>query len=107
MTSEARAAQRLYRLLRKYGLTIEEYDEIMERQDGGCAICHATPEEGSGRWERLHVDHDHATERVRGILCHNCNSGLGHFKDDPELLRAAIHYLLGEPLPAVEAAHVG
>lgn len=94
-TPDARRAQLLYRLLKKYGLTIEEYEALYEAQDGVCAICKCPPEE-AGRWERLMVDHDHETQEVRGLLCQNCNSGLGHFRDDPELLRRAVLYLLGE-----------
>lgn len=65
------------------------YHYLLKNQGGGCAICGAKPQ-GT---KSLPVDHDHATDRVRGILCQNCNTGLGHFKDKPELLRAAIAYL--------------
>jgi hypothetical protein len=74
----------------RYGLTIEEYDAIVAAQDGLCRICRKTP---NGRWKRLAVDHDHSTGRVRGLLCHACNAGLGHFRDSVESLRAAISYL--------------
>jgi hypothetical protein len=73
-----------------YGMTLEEYTDLLARQGLGCAICGA-PENADGR--SLHVDHDHKTGRVRGILCADCNFGLGKFKDDPELLQAAIDYL--------------
>lgn len=76
------AQWRLYR----YGLTEEAYDALMEKQDGGCAICGA---EGD-----FSVDHCHDTKKVRGLLCRECNIGLGKFKDDPELLRKAISYLI-------------
>lgn len=72
----------------KYGLTLEEVQAL---RANGCAICGKPGIEG--RWGNLHIDHDHDTGRVRGALCHNCNVGIGHFKNDPELLRAAIRYL--------------
>lgn len=66
-----------------HGLTVEEARHF--RQGKVCAIC--------GGVDRLCVDHDHATGEIRGVLCLNCNNGLGRFKDDPELLRKAIRYL--------------
>lgn|ERR1017187_2030996 len=78
--------------LRLYGLTLVDYDELLESQGGVCAIC-GTEEGGHGRTDHFVVDHDHATNNVRGLLCHTCNIGLGGFKDDPALLRAAIRYL--------------
>jgi Recombination endonuclease VII len=76
---------------RRYGMTQEEVAALLVSQDGGCAICGVT--EPKGRHGGFHVDHDHATGKVRGILCHGCNVSLGHFRDDPALLRAAIRYL--------------
>jgi len=71
-------------LRRKYGLTSEQYEQMLAKQDGRCRICRT---EANGRtW---HVDHNHETGIVRGILCDNCNRGLGHFKDDADLLRRA------------------
>lgn len=74
-----------------YGLTPERYAAMLAEQGKRCAIC-GTAEPGgrSGRW---HVDHCHESNLVRGLLCSGCNIGLGHFKDDPERLRAAITYL--------------
>lgn len=76
------------RLRRAYGITIEQYDAMLEAQGGVCAICGADPGERT-----LAVDHNHADGRVRGLLCDNCNNGLGRFQDDPELLLAAAQYL--------------
>lgn len=74
--------------LKRYGLTVESFDALLASQGGVCAIC-AGPATGRG-W---HVDHCHDTGRVRGVLCHQCNVGLGHFHDDPVRLRAAVKYL--------------
>jgi hypothetical protein len=75
--------------LRKYGLTIEQYDEMVELQENMCAICGGQQHYGWG----LFVDHDHVTEKVRGLLCSYCNSLLGFAKDNPVVLMAAVDYL--------------
>ena len=75
-------------MVRKYDITADEYDEMLGCQDGGCKICGKSFER-----VKLAVDHDHNTGKVRGILCENCNRGLGMFKDDPELLKSAVQYL--------------
>lgn len=74
---------------RRYGLESGEYDRLMKEQDGKCAICRQL----CPRQMELSVDHDHITGRVRGLLCQNCNAGLGMFKDDPSLLARAISYV--------------
>lgn len=71
----------------KYDLTIEEFDAMREAQGFACAICREL-------FDRTpHVDHDHETGAVRGLLCSSCNTGLGHFKDDPVRIAAAAVYL--------------
>lgn len=85
-----RAAQNKSRLKRTYGLTLEDYDRMLAEQNGGCAICATATPGGPGRF---HVDHCHNTGRVRGLLCCNCNRGIGALKDDPARLRLAIGYL--------------
>ena len=75
---------------RYYGLTVEEYDAMYLFQDSGCAICQA-PTGANGK--RLAVDHNHQTGVVRGLLCDDCNIGLGKFKDNPNLLATALNYL--------------
>ncbi|MBV9125670.1 MAG: endonuclease VII domain-containing protein [Planctomycetes bacterium] len=80
----------------KYGLSLERYDEILAEQGGVCLICRKAPV-GKRRNERLSVDHNHETGKVRGILCHQCNAGLGWFRDDPKLLRSAAEYLEKPP----------
>jgi len=78
---------REYHLRQRYGVGQAEVDQLLAAQGGLCMIC--------GGAEPQHVDHDHRTGRVRGILCFNCNGGLGQFRDDPELLANAISYLKG------------
>lgn len=74
----------------KAHITIEEYAALHRKQKGLCAICHGPP---SGRFQRLAIDHDHATGAIRGLLCSSCNMGLGYFKDAGSALRAAARYL--------------
>lgn len=85
-----KASVRKAQLKKNYGITPEDYDSMFAKQKGVCAICSEADNE---KREYLCVDHDHATGVVRGLLCHNCNIGLGKFKDDPELLNKAIWYL--------------
>jgi hypothetical protein len=73
----------------KFGISLEEYNELWARQDGRCAICRKP--DPDGHW--LAVDHCHNTGKVRGLLCKLHNRALGQFGDDIELLRAAIRYL--------------
>lgn len=77
-------------LKRRFGMTLADYDEMLERQCGGCAICGT---HDTAPYKHFGVDHDHATGAVRGLLCHGCNSALGRLHDEPELLRAAADYL--------------
>lgn len=72
------------RRLKKYGLSHNEYLGLLRAQGGQCAVCEEKPEV---------VDHDHQTGRVRGLLCRKCNIGIGHLRDDPGVLRAAVRYL--------------
>jgi hypothetical protein len=76
---------RTYHLKRRYGITAADADAMLEAQGGLCAVCQAAP--------AVHVDHDHETGAVRALLCFNCNGGLGQFKDDPAVLRAAADYV--------------
>jgi len=78
---------RAYLLKRKYKLTPGERQAMIEEQRGCCLIC------GEEHGDRLEVDHDHSTGKVRAMLCHHCNAGLGFFKDDPDLLQVAVEYL--------------
>jgi hypothetical protein len=86
--------RRDYMLWRNYRITSEQHDEMLADQHGLCAICGQPPKpEGVRAASRLHVDHDHETGRVRGLLCLNCNRGIGAFGDDANLLRLAADYL--------------
>jgi hypothetical protein len=87
---EARRAQRDGYLRRKYGITIEQYEEMLAAQGGVCAICGREPNPNIS----LHVDHDHETGALRGLTCFRCNQAMGAFGEDPGLLRAAGDYLL-------------
>ena len=75
---------------KQYGITLEEYNNMLEAQDYKCAIC-GNEDEIEGR--RLAIDHCHSTGNVRGLLCGKCNRGLGLFYDNQELLKQAIQYL--------------
>lgn len=79
--------------LKKYGLTEEDYNGLLEDQQGRCAICRSDESHRTERRYNLFVDHCHSTGKVRGLLCHHCNVGLGHFKDQQDLLTKAIEYL--------------
>ena len=72
----------------KYGITPEEYDRLFEQQHGKCAICFKAP-----IYRKLDIDHEHTTNKVRGLLCNNCNQALGLLGDSILVLREAIHYL--------------
>ena len=90
------AAERRVNIGATYGLEYKDYVSMYSKQGGGCEIC-GTPIakfKNNDGVPTAHVDHDHATGVVRGLLCRGCNLGLGCFKDDPELLDAAIDYLL-------------
>lgn len=72
-----------------YAMTIEEYDCLIEKQNGRCAICNGINAEG----RRLSIDHNHKNNKVRGLLCHHCNAALGLVKDDINVLKGMIEYL--------------
>lgn len=102
-----RKNERLYRRcnLRRYGITVVEYDALFAEQGGLCAICGQperktykprpgwVPAFPTGTPLRLAVDHCHSTGKVRGLLCQDCNRALGIFRDDPAILRAAAMYV--------------
>ncbi len=77
--------------LRKYGITEATYVALLAQQGGRCAICGR--ERPNGKGHHFHVDHDHASGRLRGLLCHSCNIGIGNLQEDERILHAAIAYL--------------
>lgn len=82
---EANGGSRNYHLRRRYGITAAHFDQMLAEQRGLCAICQEAP--------AAHVDHDHDTKRVRGLLCFNCNGALGQFRDRSDLMLRAVGYL--------------
>lgn len=77
-------------LLKQYGLTEIEYEQMYVTQQGKCAICHQAESSNLGF---LAVDHDHTTNKNRALLCRKCNAGIGHLNDDPALVQRAADYL--------------
>lgn len=78
---------REYNLKKKFNLSLKDYNNLLEKQQGVCAICKKTCS------KQLAVDHNHTTGKIRGLLCNNCNRGLGHLKDSIDNLKTAIQYL--------------
>jgi hypothetical protein len=87
---EASRRGRANRLRMNYGMTEADYEALLSTQGGTCAICRTPPTGG----RRLHVDHDHEDGAVRGLLCSNCNRGIGYLRDDVANLLAAANYLV-------------
>jgi len=91
-----RLASKGYMIKHKFGLTLEEFESILKNQKNKCAICKMKLEVHKERnitKTRPCIDHCHITKKVRGILCAQCNRGLGHFNDDIKMLKKAIRYL--------------
>jgi len=83
-----------YNLMRRYGLTLEDREILLEKQGGGCAICGVKKAiQTSGKFGEFSVDHNHTTGKIRGLLCPGCNVGLGYFKENPDSLLKAVEYL--------------
>src|SRR5208282_2656293 len=82
---EKQVYNKAWHLRTTYGLSLEQLTEMIQKQDGKCVIC-------GGILAIPYIDHCHATNKIREVLCGPCNNGLGLFKDSPELLEAAIKY---------------
>jgi hypothetical protein len=82
---------RQYGLRFQYSMTLDDYQKLLVSQGRACAICRT--KKPGGRWGRFAVDHCHTTGKIRGLLCHRCNQGLGHFQDDAGRMRRAAKYV--------------
>jgi hypothetical protein len=96
--------------LRRYNLTMADFEQLLAEQGGKCAVCRCDEPGGQGKW---HVDHDHSCcssrkiscgKCIRGLLCSRCNIGIGNLRDDPAVIRAAADYL--DAHAARRASHV-
>jgi hypothetical protein len=89
------AVAREKRLMKEYNMTIADYDAMLLEQEGNCKVC-SKPHSGNVNGDTnkpMFIDHCHTSGKVRGLLCHNCNTALGHIKDDVELATKLIKYL--------------
>ncbi len=97
-TDQSRAAK----FKKEYGITVQQYEEMVTAQNGVCYLCgHRDTRTIWGKMPRLSVDHDHATGKVRKLLCFDCNQGIGLFKEDIGLLQRVIKYLVDHRDPPV------
>lgn len=100
---ECKACRGIQAVLNRYGVTKEQYAEMLRQQGGGCAIC-GSSDPGKESGFKLSVDHCHDTNVIRGLLCKNCNLAIGYFQDNPDLCRRGADYLekdrSGSPLIA-------
>lgn len=87
---DAQLRSRAKHLRRQYGLTLADYESMLDAQNGVCAICHRPP-----TTQVLHIDHNHTTGQLRKLLCMRCNQALGLLDESPDRLRQAAEYLEG------------
>ena len=92
-TTKFKDTSRRYKYIHKYKISLDDYDAMMKVQGGVCKICGTDNPNGPGRF---HVDRNHTTGKVRGLLCNKCNLGLGAFNDDINILAKSIQYLSRE-----------
>ncbi len=84
-------------LLRRFGITIKQYEQMLKNQDNKCAICKQEEircDYRYGKLRKLSVDHDHKTKKIRGLLCGDCNTAIGLLKEDIKLVKNAFEYML-------------
>ncbi len=85
--------KRGYALKFTHKITLEEYEILLQKQNGVCAVCHKPPSRKNPKEMLLCVDHDHKTGKIRGLLCNSCNRGIGLLRDSPDILLSALNYL--------------
>ena len=91
--------ERADNIMRKqYGISLEQFNQLLEIQNNECAICKKSLDSLK---RRMNIDHDHETNKVRGLLCTGCNTGLGHLGDNIEGLKIAVAYLENPPINAL------
>lgn len=83
----------LEKRVKKFGISVDEYNSMIAKQNNSCAICKKHKDVFEGRGKNFHIDHCHTSGKVRGLLCSHCNTGLGQFKDNIQSLENAIQYL--------------
>ncbi|MCK9569494.1 endonuclease VII domain-containing protein [Candidatus Pacearchaeota archaeon] len=88
---DAHPQKRKANRIKKFGITLEEFNQIMQKQGSCCAICGYSDQSNKKFFPM--VDHDHVSGKVRGLLCSNCNQAIGKFKDDITIIESAISYL--------------
>lgn len=95
-TGEERLAEKDYQLKYNFGISLVQYKDMLEKQNYSCAICgkrNGLDLHRPGAAKELSVDHCHRTGQVRGLLCSDCNRGIGQLQDSPEIVRRAAEYL--------------
>jgi hypothetical protein len=92
-TKRVPGSRKGFYLQKSYGITLEDYNQMLQEQDGRCAICLGDDPKSPERVKHWYVDHCHSTGKVRGLLCNACNRALGNFGDDISNLQRAIEYL--------------
>lgn len=95
-TEEEKLLSKDYMLQYHFGISLDDYREMLERQDYSCAVCKradGTDKHSGERKKQLSVDHDHTTGAIRGLLCNDCNRALGQLGDDVDRVRALLAYM--------------